>query len=93
MECAQVSLALHVHVLHLPLGVISGWEQSCVAVVTHRMPEVIQGQVVDFESVALCAEAQLVRCRDVVELSVVAGCHGLEAIAEEVAIELHQEAD
>ena len=56
------------------------------------MTEIIQGQVFDLHGVALRAETELLRRRNVIELAVVARCHSLEAITKEVTVKLHEEA-
>lgn len=93
MERTQVALTLHVHVLHQPFLVVNVWLLACVPVVSHRVSEVVKRQIVDLERVTLRhVESELAGIRDVIELSVVAGCHCLEAIPAEVPIELVQKA-
>ena len=57
------------------------------------MAEVVQSQVLHLHVIAFRAEAELVWRRDVVKLTVVAGGHGFKAVANEVSIELHKQAD
>ena len=92
MERAQVALRLHVHVLQLCLVLQVRRVQLRQAVVANSVSEVVQSQVVNFELVALSREAKVLRSRNMIELSVMTGGHRLETIAEEVSIELHQQA-
>lgn len=92
MERAQVALRLHVHVLQLCLVLQVRRVQLRQAVVANSVSEIVQSQVVNFELVALSREAKVLRSRNMIELSVMTGGHRLETIAEEVSIELHQQA-
>ena len=56
------------------------------------MSEVVQGQVFDFERVASGPDLELIWGRDVVELAVVTGSHGLEAITDVLTVKLHDQA-
>ena len=56
------------------------------------MSEVVQGQVFDFERVASGPDLELIWGRNVVELAVVTGSHGLEAITDVLTVKLHDQA-
>lgn len=90
MECAQVTLALHEHVFHLPLHVVYGGHHFCVAVVAHSVSEVIQQYSFHFHRIPISAEAQIFWRGNVVKLAIVASGHCLKPIANIMAIEIHQ---
>lgn len=93
MEGAQVALTLHEGILQGPLFVEFIGVHLRVPVVAHCIPEVVERQVLDFHCITLCGETKLIRRRDVVKLAEVAGRHRFEAVAGEMAIELHEEAN
>ena len=89
MECAQVALAFHIHVLHQPFLVVNVRLLACVPVVPHRVSEIVQSQIVDLEGVTLGhVESKLVGAGDMIELSIMAGSHSLETIPAIVPVEL-----
>ena len=90
MEGAEISLALHVHVLHPPLDIVLIGQVVGDTVVAHRMSEVIERKVVHLELIATSVNAELFRRGNVIELAVVAGCHRFKAIPDEVAVKLLQ---
>ena len=93
VESSQVALALHVHVLHAPLHVVRVRVQLRVPVVPHGVSEVVKSQAFYLHIVALRHESELTWLRRVVKVAIVAGSHGLEAIADEVSIEVVQQAN
>jgi len=52
------------------------------------MSKIIKLEIIDLDFVATRMNTKLVWLRNVIELSVVAGCHGFEAVADVVAVKL-----
>ncbi len=91
MECPPVALSLHEPGLDLPLLEVVGHPISQVIVDAH-VAEIVQFKVLHARVVPV-GEGNVLRGTKVLVLLVVGRRHDLEAIANEVTVKLHKQAD
>ena len=91
MERPPVALSLHVPRLKLPLLEVVRHPSSDVVVGCH-VAEIVQCEFLNLRMIAI-REANHIGSAEVLVLSQMSGCHGLEAIAHHVTVKLHEHTD